>query len=356
MPHLAITNVDSHCVHHISYDIRGPDTAEHKILFIMGLLTDGQAWDFQCGYFSKHSSSNYQCVSFDNRGVGLSECPLERITTHKLAEDALALCNHLQWNEYHIVGISMGGMIALELSLLAPERCVSLSLMCTHAGGITSLPVLPEAGLTTLKCFLSNSTESRIHHAMSLLYGKRTMNDPQKYKLLFEHHKRRLSTRKPPKFFGAIGQLLAVATHYISYPQLHQLKQCKFPKLIMSGTEDKLVREINSYLLHKAIGGDFVVLDGAGHGFLVEYPDEVNMQLEQLFTRATRQRKHEHAAGKHDIDIDNSTALIPYQSQQQSLIELMKISVRMAADVHMKCMGDVMAHVWEGLTARFPLP
>lgn len=95
-------------------------------------MTDGQAWDFQCDYFGKHTSGQYQCVSFDNRGVGMSDCALERLTTRKLAEDALALCEHLQWSEFHVVGISMGGMIALELSLLATQRIVSLALMCTR--------------------------------------------------------------------------------------------------------------------------------------------------------------------------------------------------------------------------------
>ena len=54
-------------------------------------------------------------MCFDNRGVGMSDCPLERITTVKLAQDALQLADHLGWSEFHVVGISMGGMIAQEL-------------------------------------------------------------------------------------------------------------------------------------------------------------------------------------------------------------------------------------------------
>jgi pimeloyl-ACP methyl ester carboxylesterase len=314
----------------------------------------------QTDYFADHPSSNYQVVCFDNRGVGLSDCPLERITTQKLAQDAIKLCDHLGWNEFHVVGISMGGMISLELATMAQHRVVSLSLLCTHAGGITSLPILPSAALVTAKATLANTQEQRIHCAMELLYGKKTLANPIKYRELFEHHKQRLTKRVAPKFFGTIGQLLAVATHYVSWSKLAQIKNAAFPKLIMVGTEDKLVREINSYLLHKAIGGTFTVLDGAGHGFLVEMPDEVNTNLQAVFERGTTERKRLYVASKmsSDDDDDNCNMLIPYgsSSESQSLIDLATVSWKMSVNVHRTVIQDVLNQLWDSLTARFPLP
>jgi pimeloyl-ACP methyl ester carboxylesterase len=52
-----------------------------------------------------------------------------------MARDTLALVQHLHWTAYHLVGLSMGGMIALELALLDAPRLLSLTLMVTHAGG-----------------------------------------------------------------------------------------------------------------------------------------------------------------------------------------------------------------------------
>lgn len=52
MPHLTITNPESECHHRIHYEVRGNDEAEHKVLFIMGLLTDGQAWQYQAGMYT----------------------------------------------------------------------------------------------------------------------------------------------------------------------------------------------------------------------------------------------------------------------------------------------------------------
>ena len=74
-----------------------------------------------------------------------------------MARDILELLNHLQWERFHLVGLSMGGMISLELSFLGTilrsistsistksfvvlERLLSLSLFVTHAGGLTGLP------------------------------------------------------------------------------------------------------------------------------------------------------------------------------------------------------------------------
>ena len=91
------------------------------MLMIMGLLTDGAAWKYQADYFIKHG---FQCVTYDNRGVAKSTTPgitdLLGYTTRNMAGDAIALVNHLGWQTFHVMGVSMGGMISLELALQLP--------------------------------------------------------------------------------------------------------------------------------------------------------------------------------------------------------------------------------------------
>ena len=77
----------------------------------------------------------HRVLTLDNRGTGQSG-PLDGpLTLVQLAEDGLALLDHLGWERVHVVGLSMGGMIAQELALLAPERVLSLSLLATHSDG-----------------------------------------------------------------------------------------------------------------------------------------------------------------------------------------------------------------------------
>lgn len=218
-------------------------------------------------------------------------------------------------------------MIALELALMlslpsnphSHSHIASLSLLCTHAGGLTALPFLPTAAVIGLKCLASHTMQQRVHCAMQLLYGSDTLNDSKKYKLLFDHHQQRCSSRVAPSFTGAVNQLLAVATHYISHHDLVSLRHnSTYPKLIITGTNDLLVRPINSYLLHNAIGGQLLLLHGAGHGFVVEMPTEVNDALFAVIERSERQQQRL---------LEAAESVEQQQLQQQLLLENLDVGV-----------------------------
>ena len=102
----------------------------------MGLGAFKTAWQRQTKDFGHDQGSKYSCLIFDNRGMAESDKPLMRYSTSEMAKDTLELLDHLGWTskrELHVVGISMGGMIAQELALLVPERIASLSLISTAA-------------------------------------------------------------------------------------------------------------------------------------------------------------------------------------------------------------------------------
>jgi len=84
----------------------------------MGLGSLKSSWQRQTKDFGHDQASKYSCLIFDNRGMGESDKPLVRFSTSEMAKDAFELLNHLGWTskrQLHVIGISMGGMIAQEM-------------------------------------------------------------------------------------------------------------------------------------------------------------------------------------------------------------------------------------------------
>ena len=77
------------------------------------------AWQRQTKDFGHDQGSKYSCLIFDNRGMGASDKPWLRYSTSEMAKDVFDLLDHLKWTskrELHLIGVSMGGMIAQEMA------------------------------------------------------------------------------------------------------------------------------------------------------------------------------------------------------------------------------------------------
>ena len=84
----------------------------------MGLGSMMGGWQRQTKQFGHDQGSKYSSLVFDNRGMGRSDKPLMRYSTSEMARDTFELLDHLEWTserEVHVIGISMGGMIAQEM-------------------------------------------------------------------------------------------------------------------------------------------------------------------------------------------------------------------------------------------------
>src|SRR5262245_21526205 len=99
------------------------------LVFLNGLSGDHLYWMGQLRAFGKQ----FHCLALDNRDVGRSRCPAAAYGTAELAADVLGLLDRLALPAAHVVGLSMGGMVAQELALAAPQRVKSLSLVNTLA-------------------------------------------------------------------------------------------------------------------------------------------------------------------------------------------------------------------------------
>ena len=86
---------------------------------------------------------SFDVILFDNRGIGESDAPTGPYTTAQLAGDALQVLDEAGVERAHVLGTSLGGMVAQELALTSPERVDRLVLACTTPGGSESFP-MPE--------------------------------------------------------------------------------------------------------------------------------------------------------------------------------------------------------------------
>jgi pimeloyl-ACP methyl ester carboxylesterase len=103
--------------------------------YISGFGNICHQWDLQVEYFTQFPE--FSILIFDNRGSGFSSSPSGRYTTKQMAIDTLELLDHLRWERFHVVGLSMGGMVAQELAFLCGSGCrkriASLTLESTVA-------------------------------------------------------------------------------------------------------------------------------------------------------------------------------------------------------------------------------
>ncbi|HET8605686.1 MAG TPA: alpha/beta hydrolase, partial [Gaiellaceae bacterium] len=122
MPTAHVNGID------LNYQLEGD--GEETIVLVNGLADDLETWVFQ---MDDLLGAGYRVLRFDNRGVGRSSAPAGPYTTSLFAEDAKALVDELDLSDFHLVGVSMGGMIAQEYAIANGGDLRSLTLACTYA-------------------------------------------------------------------------------------------------------------------------------------------------------------------------------------------------------------------------------
>ena len=120
MPRTRIGNIEMY------YEVHG---SGEPLILIHGLSMDSSTWFDRVPLLSQ----KYQVVIFDNRGVGRTDAPNEDYSTEMMADDTAALLKFLNVDKAHILGFSMGGMIAQIVALKYPELVKSLLLNATAA-------------------------------------------------------------------------------------------------------------------------------------------------------------------------------------------------------------------------------
>ncbi len=238
------------------------ETAGHgdPLLMIMGFLADSRMWVLQTPVFAEH----FKCITFDNRGVGMSSSPPGPYTTEQMAADAIAVLDDAGVDRAHVLGISMGGAIAQHVALKAPERIRSLTLAATWCN-----PNMWLERMSSLGELLAGMPDNQVATAALLwlftpkliIHQPDVVNSIEQMMVAFE---------PPPDAF--VKQIHGVRSH----DTREQLAQITAPTLVLGARRDVMVPPELAEIVHQSIPGSrFELLDG-GHAFSAENAAEFN--------------------------------------------------------------------------------
>jgi len=252
------------------------------LLCIMGFATDSTGWLLQTPAFAEH----YRTIIFDNRGVGRSAKPTGAYTIHEMADDAVGLLDHLKIDRTHVLGLSMGGMIAQELVLRHPDRVRKLVLAATFPEPDAASEENRKVIFTQLGGTITDGGEMKIDFAAlnPLMFFQHLL--PLVFNPTF------IQTELPKlmqMFSGALqygfsmeaimGQMQAVMGHKTT----DRLGTIKAPTLVLTGDADRLISPANSAVLARSIpGAQLVQIPGGSHGFNIEMPERFNQTVLQF--------------------------------------------------------------------------
>jgi pimeloyl-ACP methyl ester carboxylesterase len=247
------------------------------VLLIMGL--DAQCVVWSMNFIQPLVDAGYYVIRFDNRDIGLSTWMEDwhrsrPYTLEDMARDTAGLLDALNIKKAHIVGASMGGMIAQRFVLSYKERALSLTSIMSSGYVINPKAenrVLMKVGLHLLPFLAKNIT---LRH--KLLDGKVTVEDYVKnYRNLAgkkypydEDYFRRLFTwsileRKGQNPKARLQQFSAIVA---SGSRLHELPHIQVPTLVLHGTDDKLIPPIHAKIYAPLIPhAKMLWLEGVGH-------------------------------------------------------------------------------------------
>jgi 3-oxoadipate enol-lactonase len=235
--------------------------AGEPLLLIQGMSATHLAWGRP---FLSLLEGSFDCIAFDNRGMGRSGPAAEQFTIADLAADALGLLDALEVERAHVLGVSMGGMVAQELALGHPDRLRSLILGATYCGGPGS-QLMDPADFGALVEAMASGDRSQVIRAMWELNLSPTFREDEDRFGAFGAMAGALPS--PRETIGF--QVQAIAGHDTSA----RLAGLEPPTLVVHGSEDRVLGVANGRLVASLIPARLELLEGIGHMFWWEQPE-----------------------------------------------------------------------------------
>ena len=252
----------------INYEVHGQG---EPLVMIMGFGGGLRGWYFQTRAFRKH----YRVIIFDNRGIGKSAKATEPYTVSTMAGDALGLMDHLGIEKAHVLGMSLGSLVAQEIAIEHPRRVLKLILACASIGEAQE-----------------NDMHERMVKAFKVKEGPDGVDlssvdfvEAMDTVVALSFNKRLYRTLLTPmskiyvKMIGVDGHLRQIEA-VMGYKTLDRLHRVTAPTLVMTGAEDKLLPPKYSEQIASLIpNAKLVKVEGGSHALNIEMRSRFNKEV-----------------------------------------------------------------------------
>jgi pimeloyl-ACP methyl ester carboxylesterase len=240
------------------------------VVLISGLSQDHLGWAMQVPALA---AAGYRCVALDNRDAGQTGQSRDSYTIRQFAEDTVGLMDGLGIAAAHIVGASMGGMIAQEIAINHPARVLSLTLVC-------SAPIVDSHTAAVVKTWRAQrphcEADEFVLAASPWLFTFRFLQQPEALEAFLGMVR---GNPFPQTVAGFQRQCDAVAGHNA----LARLGTIAAPTHVIVGSEDVLTPPQQSRALAERIpGARYTEVPALGHVLFAENPDAFNSALLQF--------------------------------------------------------------------------
>jgi len=253
MPKIYVNGID------LFYDVQGTGEA---LILIAGFDCDSEYWSAVMPALV----NKYQVIRFDNRGAGQTSAPDSPYSIKQMADDTAALLNYLGITTVHVAGHSMGGQIAQELALSHRDKVKSLILLSSWAKGNAKFNSLIE-----MFGDLPKNLDEKVYQKLLLpwMYTDKIYSTTGAIEKIINYIENYPHLPTPQALYH---QSRAIIHHHTS----DRIAQIFCPTLVVVAKEDIVTPVIFSEQLADGLpNSELVVFERGGHGFLVEFPDDV---------------------------------------------------------------------------------
>ncbi len=243
----------------LSYDRAGDGS---PLLLIMGMSGTKHHWG---AALLEQLHGDFDTIVYDHRDAGDSTRTGQPFTIADLAEDAAGLLTALEIDSAHVMGISMGGMIAQELALAHADRLRSLTLGCTYCGGEGSMLASEGTMRKLVEAMTSGDRERAIRASWEVNVSPSFAADEDAWVRF-----RATGMRYGLPVEVIRRQMQAIAGHDTSA----RLPRVSVPTQVVHGTLDQLLPVQNGHMIAGLIPGSRLeIFEGVGHMFFLEEPE-----------------------------------------------------------------------------------